>query len=428
LEDSGTTLDAFVTYLILNVHAAAPNLSPDSPAPQPDTSDLPSGDNHISDVLKGNLSSLLYTPDILNEERNNLNDSWFDVSSTNQPEAGYYEIFEREDEDTYSTANGWPTESFLEFKRFHRLLTSFGSIDPQMRDYNISNDLGTVFRPGTIESLRDTSFNRDGSIRSGCIPADRPDTSINSSWAISVAPNIELGDNPSTVNPIPSITNLTACGISLLLNRTLSNATADTNPTPYMAVAHSTLWSWAPNEPLNHTGNRGRGRCAAMQTNSYPGRWRTVDCSSRHKAACQDTHNPFRWSLSSNTVEYTGGDEACPADTKFSIPHTALENAHLLSAVQNDRTRRADDPVFLNINALDIANCWVVGINGTCPYIDSTDADDTRLVVVPTVAAVIVFVLAALTLFVKCAANRQENMRGRRRRNVGSWEYEGVPS
>ena len=68
------------------------------------------------------------------------------------------------------------------------------------------------------------------------------------------------------------------------------------------------------------------------------------------------------------------------------------------------------------------------GINGTCPYQARSDQNKTRVVVVPTVAAVIIFVLAALTFFVKCAANRREGKRGRRRRQLGGWEYEGVPS
>jgi hypothetical protein len=48
-------------------------------------------------------------------------------------------------------------------------------------------------------------------------------------------------------------------------------------------------------------------------------------------------------------------------------------------------------------------------------------------VVIPTVAGVIVFLLAILTITVKCAANRQ-NTRRRRKRGEGGWDYEGVPS
>lgn len=73
-------------------------------------------------------------------------------------------------------------------------------------------------------------------------------------------------------------------------------------------------------------------------------------------------------------------------------------------------------------------DCWVEGVNSTCPYVSRTDTNKVRIVVVPTVAAVAIFLLAALTFFVKCAANRREDKRGRRRRNVGGWEYEGVPS
>ncbi|KAF2792765.1 hypothetical protein K505DRAFT_362630, partial [Melanomma pulvis-pyrius CBS 109.77] len=84
--------------------------------------------------------------------------------------------------------------------------------------------------------------------------------------------------------------------------------------------------------------------------------------------------------------------------------------------------------IFVNLNSLDVPDCWVPGVNGTCPYIPTTDTNKVRIVVIPTIAAVIIFVVAALTFFVKCAANRREDKRGRRRRNVDGWEYEGVPS
>jgi hypothetical protein len=48
---------------------------------------------------------------------------------------------------------------------------------------------------------------------------------------------------------------------------------------------------------------------------------------------------------------------------------------------------------------------------------------------VPTVAAVIVFVIAVLMVFVKCAANRQSYTRARRRKTSDEGgDYEGVPS
>ncbi|KAI7587362.1 hypothetical protein KC343_g17560, partial [Hortaea werneckii] len=92
----------------------------------------------------------------------------------------------------------------------------------------------------------------------------------------------------------------------------------------------------------------------------------------------------------------------------------------------NGASQSNDELLWLNFNNLDATTCWVLGQNTTCPYI-STMVSETRQVVVPTVAAVIVFVCAVLTIFVKCAANRQ-NTKRRKRRGEDGWDYEGVPS
>ena len=106
-----------------------------------------------------------------------------------------------------------------------------------------------------------------------------------------------------------------------------------------------------------------------------------------------------------------------------------MENAHLLAALRASFSSSSPhDPIFLNLNSLDVSNCWVAGTNATCPYVPPMDTDHTRIVVVPTVAAGIIFVCAVATFFVKCASNRREDKRGRRRRMVDGWEYEGVPS
>jgi len=83
--------------------------------------------------------------------------------------------------------------------------------------------------------------------------------------------------------------------------------------------------------------------------------------------------------------------------------------------------------LWLDFNDLDVQSCWVVGVNSRCPYGRSAEASMSAQIVVPTVAALIVLVLALLTLLIKCGANRRQ-ARSRRRRGVTGWDYEGVPS
>ena len=432
LSDTGNTLDAVFTYLILNIHAAAPYSSPLSPARQPDSTDLPDSDNLLDHIVSANLSSYLFTPLMLQNDRADLNSSWYNVAPGNDPARTYFTT-KINDKDIVSSPDGWPTETYMEFKHYLRLITSFGSIDPQMAAYNLTADYGTIFPPESIRSTQDVSISPSGTLTSGCL-FDPNSTSIltapNSSFALAAAPRLSsLGPDPNTTLPIPALTNLTACGISPFLNTTLADTSASADSAPYLAFAHNTLWSWAPSEPANSTATL----CAALYGGSSAGRWRATDCTAHHRAACRSTASPYTWHLTPNLVTYAAAAATCPPNTSFATPRTALENSYLYAAVLAASPANPSDAdnvpvVFLNLNSLDLASCWVVGPNATCPYRSLDSAERTRVVVVPTLAAMIVFVLAVLTLFVKCAANRRDGRRGRRRRNVGGWDYEGVPS
>lgn len=437
-----TTTLASLTYLIINLHAAAPYSDPNGPAQQPSVGQMPDSDHLINDILRGNLSEEIFTPQKLQENRNDLNSSWFGTAWNLRPARGYYQTqFNSANERI--TQDGWPTEAYIEFDKYLRVVASLGTVDPQMSSYDFQNDFNTIFPPKEIRALRNATFDSTGVITSGCLfnPTDiTVDTINNSSWALTEAPSLSLGSNPDPKQIIPSIANITSCGLSPFLNRTLNGVTADQDFRPYSSFAQSTIWSWAPGQPLNSSSNPATFENKCVAINIVPpnaGRWRTIDCQTRHRFACQDVNNPYRWQLSSITNTYFNGDTACPSNLTFSVPRTALENAHLFSAIQTSSNERPspvpsssidDDPVFLNFNSIAVPDCWTIGINATCPYIGRSDSDRVRIVVVPTIAAVIIGALAALTFFVKCAANRRETMRGRRRRNVGGWEYEGVPS
>ncbi|RMZ71864.1 lectin c-type domain [Pyrenophora seminiperda CCB06] len=432
LETTSTTTGASITMFTFNVHAAASLGHPDAPAPDLSPNQLPVSGQLLSDVLRGNLSDKAFTPSLLSNQRANLGNSWFDVSWNNRPLDGYYETLKNNQNHQY-TNSGWPTEAFMEFKQFYRVVTSYGTVDPQMSKYNIGPDLDYIFPPGTIIDEAETSLTTDGRITSGCLFAANEDTitpTTNSSFALTAAPPLFITANPNLTSPIPSITNLTACGITSLLNQTLANTTADKNPLPYAAYVHSTLWSFAPGQPLNASASNpdpNDNRCVVMMKSPYPSRWRVTNCGEAHRVACHDPRKPYNWLISSAATPYANAASFCASPAEFSVPHTPLENAHLFAAFEKVAPS-GDDAVYINLNSLGVRDCWVVGLNGTCPYLPSTDTNRTRIVVVPTVAAVLIFLLAVMTFFVKCAANRRENRRGRKRRLVDGWEYEGVPS
>ncbi|KAF9693433.1 hypothetical protein EKO04_008635 [Ascochyta lentis] len=427
LDATSTTTGATITFLNFNVHAAASLSNPNGPAPQLTQDQIPKSGDLLSDIVNGNLSGILYSPRNLAEQRANLNSSWYNVEWENRPAQGYYETSKNSAGNIF-TQSGWPTEALMEFQELKRLITSFGTVDNQMVAYDISNDFEDIFPPGTITEQRPSSFAPTGQLISGCYFPSSENTitaQTNSSFALAQPPTLSIDMNPDLMSPISSVSSLTRCGIIPFLNQSLASTTADKNPLPYAAYVHSTLWSWAPGQPLNATKDSSTAnRCAVMGTSS--GRWEVTDCSNRYRGACQNPQQPYYWEISSDKSDYNSADALCRSPLRFTVPHTPLENAHLFAALQN--SREPNEPVYIDLNQLNTPDCWVIGINGTCPYLQSTDTNRTRIVVIPTVAAVIIFVLAAFTFFVKCASNRREDRRGRGRKMVGGWEYEGVPS
>jgi hypothetical protein len=276
---------------------------------------------------------------------------------------------------------------------------------------------------------RNVSFGPSGKLDQGCfMNADNTSKSANS-WAVSSQLGF-LPLAPQSSTSIPSISNLTACGISPILNETLLGNTADKQIDPYRSVAYSSIWSWSPGEPRNISTtetNNALIRCAAMDS-SLNGRWRVADCTERHYAACRSDSDPYSWRLSESKGTYSSGAGDCPKGSSFSVPRTGLENGHLFFVLSRSDVSDTS-PLWVNFNSLNRESCWVAGVNSTCPYNPPSASDTRRDVIMPTIAAVIVFAIAALVVFVKCTANRQKYRRARRRKTSDEGgDYEGVPS
>lgn len=439
LDDTGDTINASLIYLIFNIHAAASNSTSSVTASAPAASQLPTANTTLSNVLSADLASYLYTPTQLREDRANLNDSWFgyDTSADTglKPALPYLQAVTVDGVE--STESGWPSEGVLEFGPDHlRLLASFGRVDAQMADYDTQSDNSILFPEGTFESLQNLAFSDSGSVTNGCFfdnDVNYLTGSTNSSWALSST--FPTTSTQSLNSTSPYISNMTACGVSPLLNQSLSE-TADVSYEPYQTVSYGSIWSWADSEPRNITNDVGNAlylRCATMRASTH-GRWVLTDCTEQHHAACRaGGDRPYDWRISDSKESYTDTDSICPDGSSFDAPRTALENRYLFAALQTRANEDSGDfdgdaSVWVNFNSLDVTDCWVVGVSQTCPYNLAANQDENRLVVVPTVAAVIVFVCTVLTLFVKCAGNRQSSRKSRRRTMQEGWEYEGVPS
>jgi len=431
LSNTETDLNATTRIITLNLHAAAMASDPAGGSSQPSSDALPRENNLLSSIISTNNSVYLYTPSELLSQRANLNatGNWFAVSRTNRPNDAYFSI--EQIGSTDSSANGWPSESYVELQKAKRLLVGFGTIDPQMRAYNFSGDEGLIFPAGYLSSAAQLSISMAGEVIQGCFynTAAHSIGQSNNSWALSSIAST------STFPILNEVGNVTACGTSPFLNRTLDNTDAGTNYGPYQDFVYAHIWSWhGKTEPrYSNVSSKDNGQeysCAAMNATSAG--WQAANCNSAHYGACRVGNSPYDWRITGQEGIYRRIDAGCPEDTTFDVPRTALENTYLLNTWR-DHLRSNDDPdandqlLWVNFNDLDTSACWVIGQNATCPYQPGDPVDEGRAIIVPTVAGIVVLVLAVLTIFTKCAANRQ-NLKRRRRRADDGWDYEGVPS
>ena len=428
---------------------------------------IPSNSNSISSLLGNSFSDFMYTPDMLQTERADLNSSWFIVDAGREPLLEYFHTSTLPNGDL-TTPDGWPSLGYILMTKARRMMFSWGTIDFQLNAYDRSVDRDTVFlRNATSSFSRITTTSAD-QISLGCFYSTSHNTSLsvhNSSWATT----------PDT-SPASSLTpHLTACGISPLLNTTLASTSPSTNISPYLDYVHATTWSWAPGEPRNSSSSNpnltlsdspSQFRCAVLDPNTrpFPGRWRVENCQAQHRVACRYHSQPYGWTLSSRAVAWAFAPSACPAGSSFAIPRTALENTFLYHAVLNITTgspnpTNANTPqlpaVYIATTSLSVPGCWVPGRSFTslssssgsnnfnynssiaCPYYEDAHTIQQRTVLVPTIAAIIVLILTVLTGVVKCNVNRTRDKRGvRRRRKVGGrlkglvggeW-FDGIPA
>ncbi|KAG9247779.1 hypothetical protein BJ878DRAFT_414145 [Calycina marina] len=435
IQQTETSTDASLLYLIVNIHATA---SISSPVPTPIS--LPKNSNLLSSQFLANLSSYLYTPAILRSNRANLNDSWLRVNELYRPLDYYYRIVKSQ-YGIISTQDGWPSEGYVELSHNRRLLLGFGTVDPQMEDYDFDADGDTIFPGGYIQNNQaNVVLDGSGRLTSGCfiLPTGSTSPQGNSSWAYisdltSFPQPASLNSDISTL--LNTALNATRCGISPILNTTLLGASATTNYIPYQAFTNATIWSWAPNEPQNFTigaaDSSSLFRCA-VATLPLNGAWSVIDCSTKNFAACRAQTQPYNWTISSRSVTYTYASVTCPNGYVFAVPRSALENSYLTQAMMaNGKLASGRYGAWVDFNSLDYLNCWVTGgPNVTCPYKSSTsfaDSIELKQILVPTVAAIIVLIITALTVFAKATGTKSKR-RIKNLKRANGFIYEGVPS
>ncbi len=358
LHSTQNNLNATLKLMMLNLHVATLASNPTGSAKRPSEADLPNGHTLLSNVLSAAVTDYLYTPKALQTERSHLNgsSSWYGSVSRFQPDSSYFQV--QGSGVHFSTPDGWPSESFIEMEFAKRMLAGYGRVDPQLENYNFSADASTIFAAGYLKSNRTTTINSKGFVGTGCFY--RPDvyslSNVNNSWATS-ADLVSAADGAAQLQPVfAEASNLTYCGISPVLNQTLKNVTADVDFNPYKNYIQSTIWSWAPHEPLNASLKdddrpRTNHRCAVLSAAS--GHWETNDCGQSHYSACR-AGGPYTWAIGNSEATYADAQLPCPDGTDFDVPRTALENTYLLHKWRQTADTRGTKDQLLWVNFNDI--------------------------------------------------------------------------
>ncbi|KAA8650772.1 hypothetical protein EYZ11_007622 [Aspergillus tanneri] len=440
-KSTASQLNIYTRYVSFNLHAATTATAVNRPASKVSGADLPSIPERI-DSLVDRLYSYIYTPSQLADERSNLNDSWYKVDDGYEPITEYITIDEDED-GKQSTTDGWPSTKYVQLAKERRLLLEYGSVDPQMEDYNMTEKDEIIFPQGSLTTTIPITVSGEG-LESGCYyNADASGISqVNSSWAVS-SPVPVSNDTVKTQfmrRLSDLITNVTACGLTPTINNTLFNATADKDFEPYKNATRAAMWAWALGEPrgsevTDDIDQPGRDRCAVMDL-SLGGHWRVINCAEKRRGACRVGNDLFTWKLTSTEHIYSDVyHQGCPENSSLAVPRTALENTylywHALDKAASGMDPNSSDPskreLWIDFNCLDVASCWITGgPDANCPYASDPQQLQKRTVLVAAIAGIVICIITALTLFVKCNTNRRNSRRGKR--VIQGWEYEGVPS
>ena len=168
LSSTADTISARLHYLDINLHPAAPFTDPSAPAQTPMQGRLPSGDELIGAQFQNQITRELYTPQNLQEDRTNLNRSWFRDYYRIGTDTTYFHIVKTGQDEVLSTPDGWPGEAWVLLTDSRRLLLSWGEIEPQIAKYDFHADSSIVFDAGERTSSPPVEWSGSGDITSGC--------------------------------------------------------------------------------------------------------------------------------------------------------------------------------------------------------------------------------------------------------------------
>lgn len=214
-------------------------------------------------------------------------------------------------------------------------------------------------------------------------------------------------------------------------------------------ILPNSFWSWAP-ALLNGTNGTDINRkdnsqvdnslwaifsdtqkamsCVTIQSDG----WAVDNCYNQYRVACQNSTDPFSWTLSEKIKTYfaTASSDDCPEGFEFNAPRLSLEQYSLQSLL---RSTNVQYPVWIDVNDIYFPQCFVSGgPYAECPHqkVLTTTSLIKRIAPSLVVSLVVVILIVSAHLFTKSPiqSNRTRHWKKAIAEYYKENDFEGVPS
>lgn len=385
-----TNLSANLIVLIFNIHQLKTRNSHIS-------NDPISTNDTLYSTLTRSLGNKLYTPLNLDSDRENNKT----LLSNEGP------------------GKGFPSSQYFLFNNERRVISTIWQNNlPSNSTYNTSADFNVIFTPKSLNS----SFT---SLTNTTIPLTTTQyiARSNESWRFAY-------DDQQQPFTNTSIKRLISEGYSPILNTPISSNSDISN------IFSMSLWSWNTSEPLqpeqarqisadgdNTRNTQSAYKCAALTQDG----WVVSNCYQDKYVVCRKNSRAYEWEISDSKGVYFHAEDACPGDTVFSVPRTALQQTSLINYLGRLGSNYS---VWIDMNSIAISDCWVTGgPYASCPYQKVSSSRNFVQMLAPA-AAFCGFILFGILLLRLKRVPVQDNRKHWKKllANYTENEYEGVPS
>ncbi|KAF9904877.1 hypothetical protein EC991_002240 [Linnemannia zychae] len=286
--------------------------------------------------------SMIYSPNLLELERSNLEDSWWRDGAVG---LDYYNTTKDPITNRTRAPTGWPTSHYLRNVITRRIVVGIGANNLAANTtYNITDDYTTFHPPGVMgPSMTNSSLLRVSSTlnQDTCslpVPGVMMYPTGSEENFVDLA-NLRRNSGPITSDVTWSFASMsdndmspwtylsgglaTSCGFSSLVEGRSQSLS-------FSEQTAMTIWSWDLNQPPEEMMRDRNHRCGAMKSN---GRWVVQDCNDKLPVACRKVGTSSQWIIyEKGSGNYR--DVTCPEGYKFDVPRTSRENQLLLSTLQ----------------------------------------------------------------------------------------------